>query len=174
MIQAPAASEQVHRISSRMESFWKRFRGDRLALAGLVVIAVFLLAAVAAPLLAPFDPSEQFLDGLTAEGSPLPPNPHFWFGTDTNGRVARRRWRLAGRNCRRHAAMPATAPRVCCCLPELFAHRDIPATGTLTTRLQLRENRFCHRRGRRMPPNMSVIVRSGGQGCHLSRCSGVS
>jgi len=36
--------------------------------------------------IAPFDPSEQFFDGLTLEGSPLPPNSHFWFGTDTNGR----------------------------------------------------------------------------------------
>ena len=69
-----------------MVEFWKRFRRDRLALIGLVVIAVFIAAAVAAPLLAPFDPSEQFFDGLTLQGSPLPPNSLDWFGTDTNGR----------------------------------------------------------------------------------------
>ena len=69
-----------------MVEFWKRFRRDRLALIGLVVIAVFIAAAVAAPLLAPFDPSEQFFDGLTLQGSPLPPNSLYWFGTDTNGR----------------------------------------------------------------------------------------
>ena len=40
--------------------FWKRFRRDRLAVAGLFVIAVFVLAAIAAPVIAPFDPSEQF------------------------------------------------------------------------------------------------------------------
>jgi peptide/nickel transport system permease protein len=39
-----------------------------------------------APLIAPYGPSEQFFDGLTLEGSPLPPNGQFWFGTDTNGR----------------------------------------------------------------------------------------
>ena len=69
-----------------MGDTWKRFRRDRLALAGLVIIVIFAAAAAAAPLLAPYDPSEQFFDGLTLEGSPLPPNARFWFGTDTNGR----------------------------------------------------------------------------------------
>lgn len=69
-----------------MMEFWKRFRRDRLAATGLVVIVLFVAAAVAAPLIAPYDPSEQFFDGLTLEGAPLPPNLRFWFGTDTNGR----------------------------------------------------------------------------------------
>jgi peptide/nickel transport system permease protein len=69
-----------------MGDFWKRFRRDRLAVSGLGVIAVFLLAAILAPWLAPYNPSEQFFDGLTLEGSPLPPGARFWFGTDTNGR----------------------------------------------------------------------------------------
>lgn len=65
---------------------WKRFCRDRLAVAGLAVIAVFVIAACGARWLAPFDPAEQFFDGLTLEGSPLPPSFHYWFGTDTNGR----------------------------------------------------------------------------------------
>ena len=69
-----------------MNDTWRRFRRDRLALAGLVIISIFVVLAVGAPVLAPFDPSEQFFDGLTLEGSPLPPNSRFWFGTDTNGR----------------------------------------------------------------------------------------
>jgi peptide/nickel transport system permease protein len=69
-----------------MRDFWVLFRRDRLAVAGLCVIAVFLFAAVFAPQLARFDPSEQFFDGLTLEGAPLPPGGRFWFGTDTNGR----------------------------------------------------------------------------------------
>jgi peptide/nickel transport system permease protein len=69
-----------------MREFWKRFRKDRLAVAGLFLIAIFVAAAAAAPLLAPYNPNEQFFDGLTLEGSPLPPNRQFWFGTDTNGR----------------------------------------------------------------------------------------
>lgn len=69
-----------------MSSFWKRFSKDRVALFGLVVIAFMVAAALLAPVLAPYDPAEQFFDGLTLEGSPLPPNERFWFGTDTNGR----------------------------------------------------------------------------------------
>ena len=55
-------------------------------MAGLVIIFIFAMAAMAAPVIAPYNPSEQFFDGLTLEGSPLPPNERFWFGTDTNGR----------------------------------------------------------------------------------------
>jgi peptide/nickel transport system permease protein len=69
-----------------MKDLWKRFRRDRLATIGLVVIVVFIAAAIAAPYVAPYDPTEQFFDGLTLEGSPLPPDWRFWFGTDTNGR----------------------------------------------------------------------------------------
>lgn len=69
-----------------MREFWQRFRRDRLAVCGLATIVVFLAAAVLAPWLAPYNPSEQFFDGLTVEGSPLSPDARFWFGTDTNGR----------------------------------------------------------------------------------------
>jgi peptide/nickel transport system permease protein len=69
-----------------MKDYWIRFRRDQLALGGLFVIIVFIAAAVLAPAIAPYSPSEQFFDGLTLEGSPLGPNSRFWFGTDTNGR----------------------------------------------------------------------------------------
>jgi peptide/nickel transport system permease protein len=69
-----------------MGDTWKRFRRDRLAMVGLVIIFVFATAAILAPVIAPYNPSEQFFDGLTVEGSPLPPGWRFWFGTDTNGR----------------------------------------------------------------------------------------
>ena len=69
-----------------MHSFWKRFRRDRLALFGLIMIVILIGAALLAPWLAPYNPSEQFFDGLTLEGAPLPPSARFWFGTDTNGR----------------------------------------------------------------------------------------
>lgn len=69
-----------------MRDYWTRFKRDQLALVGLVVIIIFIAAAVLAPVIAPYDPSEQFFDGLTLEGSPLAPNSRFWFGTDTNGR----------------------------------------------------------------------------------------
>jgi peptide/nickel transport system permease protein len=59
---------------------------DRTAVVGLAVIALVVAAAALAPWVAPFDPAEQFFDGLTLEGAPLPPNAKFWLGTDTLGR----------------------------------------------------------------------------------------
>jgi peptide/nickel transport system permease protein len=59
---------------------------DRAARFGLAVIALMALAAVLAPDLAPYSPDEQFFDGLTLEGAPLPPNGRFWLGTDLLGR----------------------------------------------------------------------------------------
>jgi len=69
-----------------MNEAWRRFRRDKLALAGLVVIATTVLVAALAPWVAPFDPSAQFFEGLTLEGSPLPPSAHFLLGTDLLGR----------------------------------------------------------------------------------------
>ncbi|HKQ95631.1 MAG TPA: ABC transporter permease, partial [Aestuariivirgaceae bacterium] len=69
-----------------MRDFWRRFSKDRAALCGLAVVAVAIAAAVFARLIAPYDPNEQFFDGLTLEGSPLAPNARFWMGTDTLGR----------------------------------------------------------------------------------------
>lgn len=57
-----------------------------LAAFGLFVIVLTIAAAVFAPWIVPFDPNEQFFDGLTLEGAPLPPDDKFWFGTDLVGR----------------------------------------------------------------------------------------
>jgi len=65
---------------------WARFARDRAALVGLAIIIIFTVAAAAAHWIAPYDPTEQFFDGLTLEGAPLPPSSRFWFGSDTNGR----------------------------------------------------------------------------------------
>jgi len=67
-------------------SAWRRLLKDKLAVAGLFVIAVVVGAAVLAPWLAPYSPYDQLFDGLTIEGSPLPPNGKFWLGTDLLGR----------------------------------------------------------------------------------------
>jgi peptide/nickel transport system permease protein len=57
-----------------------------LAVIGILVIAVITALAIAAPLIAPYDPAEQLFDGLTLEGAPLPPNAEFILGTDLLGR----------------------------------------------------------------------------------------
>jgi peptide/nickel transport system permease protein len=67
-------------------SFWARFQKDKFALTGLITALLLVSLGLCAPLIAPYDPNEQFFDGLTLEGSPLPPSSRFWFGTDTNGR----------------------------------------------------------------------------------------
>jgi peptide/nickel transport system permease protein len=69
-----------------MARTWHRLAKDPLASVGIITIAVISLAAIAAPAIAPFDPTEQFFDGLTLEGAPLPPNEHFLLGTDLLGR----------------------------------------------------------------------------------------
>jgi peptide/nickel transport system permease protein len=69
-----------------MASPLQRLVRDRLGLVGVVVVALFVVAALAAPWLAPYDPNEQFFDGLTLEGSPIPPSAEFWLGTDLLGR----------------------------------------------------------------------------------------
>ena len=69
-----------------MASIWKRFRRDPFALAGIAIIVLVTLAAFAAPVIAPFDPAEQFFDGLTLQGAPLAPGGTYLLGTDLLGR----------------------------------------------------------------------------------------
>ncbi len=69
-----------------MSYTWRRLARDPLALVGLATIAAVTAAALSAPVIAPFDPREQFFDGLTLEGAPLPPGETFFLGTDLLGR----------------------------------------------------------------------------------------
>jgi peptide/nickel transport system permease protein len=71
---------------------WRQLRRDSPAMLGLSLIVVISLAAGLAPLLAPHDPAEQFRDGLTPDGQPMPSTLltgggwRFPLGTDPNGR----------------------------------------------------------------------------------------
>ncbi|MDM9649326.1 ABC transporter permease [Rhizobium sp. S163] len=56
------------------------------AVFGLIIVLAVVVLAVAAPLIAPFNPDEQMFDGLTLEGAPMPPGGPFLLGTDTLGR----------------------------------------------------------------------------------------
>lgn len=69
-----------------MHDAWSRFLRDRLAVAGALLVALAVTAALLAPLIAPHDPAEQFFEGLTLEGTPRPPGEEFWLGTDLLGR----------------------------------------------------------------------------------------
>ena len=52
-------------------TFWTRLRRHKLAVAGLVVLALMIFAAIFAKQLAPFDPNA--IDNVHWQGTPLPP-----------------------------------------------------------------------------------------------------
>lgn len=66
---------------------------DRVAMFGAALVGLLIIVALFAPLLAPHDPVEQFRDGLTPDGQPVPGTlfkdgggTQFPLGTDANGR----------------------------------------------------------------------------------------
>lgn len=63
-----------------------RLMRRRLAVFGMFIVLLVVGGAVFAPLIAPHDPNEQFFDGLTIEGAPLPPGGAYPLGTDLLGR----------------------------------------------------------------------------------------
>jgi peptide/nickel transport system permease protein len=71
----------------RQEGVLRRLIRRPLGLAGLVILTVLVLLALAAPLLAPFGP----LDGIPAQAL-QPPSADHWMGTDNVGRDVWSRW----------------------------------------------------------------------------------
>lgn len=64
-----------------MVGFWKRFSADRLAMSVSFFLGMVVILAIAAPLVAPYDPTAQnIIDKF--QGSSL----EHWFGTDQLGR----------------------------------------------------------------------------------------
>ncbi|HYY82643.1 MAG TPA: ABC transporter permease [Actinomycetes bacterium] len=88
----PAAPAEGVRVEAR--SSWQlfriRFRKDKAAVFGAVVLAVLVVLALASPLLSKLTghgPNELFDNMLTPDiGLPKGPNAHFWFGADGSGR----------------------------------------------------------------------------------------
>src|SRR5262249_6372663 len=68
----------------RTRSAWLRRRA--LGAGGAILSALALVAALAGPTLAPYDPNQRQPGGLTETGAPLPPSPRFRLGTDSLGR----------------------------------------------------------------------------------------
>jgi len=67
---------------------WRRFRHNRTAVAGAVVVLALCVVAIVAQRIAPFDPQYQDPNGTTMLGAPLAPGPGHWLGTDADGRDA--------------------------------------------------------------------------------------
>lgn len=74
---------------SPRELFWLRFREDRAARIGLVVIGTLIVLAMAAPLVADLvghGPNDLDRSMVNPFGLPKGPNAAFWFGADSAGR----------------------------------------------------------------------------------------
>jgi ABC-type dipeptide/oligopeptide/nickel transport system permease subunit len=77
----PVAPGVAARPYSQWRDIRRRFRRNRLAVVGVVMIAVVAIVGIFAPLLVPFDPHQQNLDNTQAS-----PGAAHWFGTDQVGR----------------------------------------------------------------------------------------
>ncbi|MBP1948330.1 ABC transporter permease [Virgibacillus litoralis] len=66
---------------SQLRLNWYRFRKNPLTLIGGIVLLLFIIIAVAAPLLTPYEP-----EVINMENRLAPPSMSHWFGTDEVGR----------------------------------------------------------------------------------------
>ncbi|MGH2488427.1 MAG: ABC transporter permease, partial [Candidatus Limnocylindria bacterium] len=91
----PAEGEPTAAVIGRSpwDLFWRRFRRDRFAIVGIVIIVFMaLVASIGAPLAArlagqgPNDVAHPLSLALNEIGLPVGPNNQFWFGADTAGR----------------------------------------------------------------------------------------
>ncbi|WP_018752321.1 ABC transporter permease [Paenibacillus sanguinis] len=72
---------QVEKVSGPWRDAWKAFRRNKIAMAGMIMIVLFVLIALLAPVIAPYDyKAQQLADRLK------PPSSAHWFGTDDLGR----------------------------------------------------------------------------------------
>lgn len=90
--EATAESLLTLREESRLGLIWRRFRRHRLAVLGGIVILFFLIVALLAPLIAPYDPLEQNLKLKNAG-----PSREHLLGTDELGRDTLSRLMYAAR-----------------------------------------------------------------------------
>jgi len=68
-------------VDSPLARTWRRFRRHKLAIAGLIFVAMIALMGIFAPVVAPKDPLKtSLIDSL------VPPDSEYWLGTDPVGR----------------------------------------------------------------------------------------
>ncbi len=76
----------------RLYRLWRDFRGNGLAMAGLITVILLIVLSLAAPLLATHDPATQNLANRLAK-----PSAAHWLGTDELGRDVYSRLLFGGR-----------------------------------------------------------------------------
>ena len=87
VVAAPAGEGAV--AKSPRQLFWGRFKQDKLAFAGAVVIVLMVVGALTAPFWAHtlgHGANEQFRERINLYGVPLGPGDTFYFGSDELGR----------------------------------------------------------------------------------------
>ena len=79
----PRFAEQMDTTAHRSEwvQAWRRFRSNRLAVLGLIVVMLLIFTAIFADWLVPYDPTYQFR-GMRGAA----PSADHWLGSDYNGR----------------------------------------------------------------------------------------
>ena len=70
--------------SSPLLGFWSVFRKNRLAIVGLFMLVVIVLAAIFADALAPYNPRSY--EGIQSSDIYNAPSAQHWFGTDDAGK----------------------------------------------------------------------------------------
>jgi peptide/nickel transport system permease protein len=81
-LQDPSPTSRRQARLGQMWLAWLRIKRNRLAMAGLIIVAILLLVAAFAPWIAPHDP---FVQNLGNRLKP-PGTPGYWLGTDDFGR----------------------------------------------------------------------------------------
>lgn len=66
---------------NQLKRMWHTFKKSKLAILGLIIVAIFVVVAFLAPYLAPYDPLKQNLVNMLK-----PPSAKHWLGTDEMGR----------------------------------------------------------------------------------------
>jgi len=92
--------DEEHYFSENIESFammvWKRFRRHKLALAGMIILALLLVFIFIGPLFSPHDPNKIDITKVSG-GMPMLPNDEHILGTDLLGRDYLTRLMIGGR-----------------------------------------------------------------------------
>jgi peptide/nickel transport system permease protein len=76
---------QLEAPSGLWNEAWQRLRRNPGAIVGFVIVVSFVVVAIFAPVIAPFDPRTQNLS-LIREGCCPGPSADYWFGVDALGR----------------------------------------------------------------------------------------
>ena len=84
-LEATRAS-QLEAPSGLWSDAWRRLRRNPGAIVGFVLVALFVVVAVFAPLIAPYGPREQDLRRLLATAAARARRASHWFGVDQLGR----------------------------------------------------------------------------------------